>query len=143
MKILFIALVAVCLIAPAWSQRAPDLAHAIAYAEGFYVKGSKSWRNHNPGNIRRGRAYVHYRSDREGWGALYELLQRVRDGGSRFYSVNMSLKEFGRTYADGHGIWAKNVAKALSVSVTARLWELLGTHPEFRAKDIDIRNAIS
>jgi hypothetical protein len=134
-KFIYGVVIALCIAVPAWGQPSrptPDLAHAIAYAEGFYVKGSKSNRNHNPGNIRRGTAYVRYRSDREGRAALYELLKRVTDNSSRFYSVNMNLREFGNVYADGHGIWAKNVAKLLKVQVTAKLWEILDVAPQVK-----------
>lgn len=130
-KFIFALLVALCLSASGWAQR-PDVPHAIAMAEGYYVKGSKARRNHNPGNIRKKGVYVRFKNEAEGFAALKELLRKVIDRESRFYNVNMSIKEFGNVYADGHGIWAKNVAKLLGVQVTTRMWEILDVPPEVR-----------
>lgn len=107
------------------------LAHAIAKAEGFYVKGSLPNRLHNPGDIRllpgqhiAGQVgldkhnYVIFKNDGEGFAALYNLLNHVAEDSSNRYSVHMTFAAFARKYVGGRdwAIWLKIVTKALATA---------------------------
>ena len=117
-----------CLSLPALAGT-PELARAIARAEGYYVRGSKAARNNNPGNIRRGPDYVHFKTKQEGWDALTDLLTKVADGRSRVYNTDMTLRDFGKRYAQSK-VWAKNVAKMVGATPDTRMWEILDTPPK-------------
>lgn len=121
---------------PSWASapRQPDFAHAIAFAEGFYVKHSKGQRNHNPGNVQRHEHYAHFKNDAQGWAALYEQIDMVRRGESTRYTVDMTLAEFGRIYANGNRNWARNVATVLGVTTGTRIWEILDCPPRVPVK---------
>jgi hypothetical protein len=125
-KILSILLLMVCLCLPAHAG-VHELARAISKAEGF-KPGTKAWRNNNPGNIRRGPDYVHFKTKQEGWNALEELLTRVADGRSRVYTTDMNLREFGKRYAQSR-VWPKNVARVLGVTPETKMWEILDVPP--------------
>lgn len=105
----------------------PQFAKAIARTEGFYVANSKAARFHNPGNLRANGSYIHFRSNRAGWSALYHQLFKIRAGESSVYSVEMTLAQFGNVYACGHRIWAKNVSKILGVPLSSKIAEILDT----------------
>lgn len=126
-RVLFVLLMSLCLCLPALAG-VPELARAISKAEGF-KPGTKAWRNNNPGNIRRGPDYIHFKSKQEGWNALEDLLTRVADGRSRVYTTDMKLKDFGKRYAESR-VWAKNVARVLNVTPETRMWEILDVPPK-------------
>lgn len=103
-------------------------AHAIAGAEGFNKKGTIPNRYHNPGDlkavhgwsypgqVRIGKAnHVVFANDAAGWAALRHQIQRVLDGNSRQYNVDMTITQMGRKYAGFWSRWSKNVAKNLGV----------------------------
>jgi hypothetical protein len=71
---------------------------------------------------------VIFRTDADGWTALEHEIDRVVAGESRFYTVNSTLKEFGRKYATSP-IWVRNVAKMLGVEVSTPLFIILDTPP--------------
>jgi hypothetical protein len=116
------------------------LAKAIARAEGFYVKGSIPNRLHNPGDIRShlqhaypgqiglSHGYVIFRNDHAGWAALERQIDKMVDGSSRLYNVNMTLKQFSHKYAESP-TWVKNVSKILDVTSSTRMWEILDVAP--------------
>lgn len=117
------------------------LAEAIARTEGYYVKGSLPNRHRNPGDIRASkgiiypgqigidrRRYVIFANDRAGWNALYSVLQKVITGESKYYTVNMSLRQLAKHYATSK-IWVRNVSKILAVTPDTKLWEVLDVAP--------------
>jgi hypothetical protein len=116
------------------------LAKAIARAEGFYVKNSIPNRLHNPGDIRShslhaypgqiglSHGYVVFRNNRAGWNALEHQITKMVEGGSRLYSVNMTLNQFSKKYAESP-TWVKNVSSILNVTSSTRMWEILDVAP--------------
>jgi hypothetical protein len=118
-----------------------NLARAIAKAEGFYTRGSKPARLHNPGDIRSQlhhaypgqvgidrQGYVLFRNDRAGWAALEAQIDRIAAGDSKFYTVNSTLKQMARRYATSP-TWIRNVAHNLGVTPDTQLWEILDVPP--------------
>lgn len=114
------------------------LSYAIAIAEGFFKAGSRSARNHNPGDLETdvtGKgigfdgAYVIYGSDSDGWDALNHQVA-LMFGGSHIYTPSMTISQVAYAYADGAhdpegaAAWASNVASQLGVSIDTKLSEL-------------------
>jgi hypothetical protein len=115
------------------------LAYAIAVAEGFFVSGSRSQRNHNPGDFetditRKGVTmdgpYVVYANDTDGWEALKVQVSLMLSGRSRVYTPSMTISDVAYKYADGEhdpvgaSNWAENVASQLGVDTSTRLQDL-------------------
>lgn len=128
MFILCVAASAQVLVAPAYSSsRVDQLANAVARAEGFYVKGSKPARMHNPGDLKTDGNYRHFRTDKAGFEALTGQIVRVIEGRSKAYTLNMSIRQMARKYASSP-TWPKNVAKILGVpeTTTLRAWLCAG-----------------
>jgi len=109
------------------------IADAIAFAEGYFVSGSRPRRNHNPGDLERdltGKGigwdgpYVIYATIQDGREAL-EHQVRLMFAGSRIYRPSMTIAEVARRYTStDQAAWAKNVAGRLGVSVDTRLDEI-------------------
>ena len=109
------------------------IADAIAYAEGFYVSGSRPQRNNNPGDLTRditGTAigndgiYMVYGNAGDGWDALYQQV-RLMFGGSSIYNSAMSIAEMASHYTSTEqSAWAANVASRLGVSVDTPLSQI-------------------
>lgn len=114
----------------------PDIvrrfSEAIATAEGFFVDGSLSQRNNNPGDIMAGGQFVAYKSISEGWQALYDQVYMMFYGGSSYYNPSMTIRQVGYLYADGQhdptgaANWAQNVANVMGVSPDTTLNSLKG-----------------
>ena len=114
------------------------LAHAIAKAEGFYVKGSIPNRYHNVGDIKavkgfkyegqigigKGR-HVIFATDADGWRALNRQLTLIAQGYSKHYSVDMTLQQLAKKYAGNWRVFAKNLSHSLGVPQSTTLKELL------------------
>lgn len=110
---------------------------AIAYAEGFYVAGSRPARNNNPGDLTQALGagavvgmdgpFVVYASAADGWADLKLQVQKMLDGTSRYYNASMSILEIAERYtATQAAEWAANVAGRLGVSVDSTLNALIG-----------------
>jgi hypothetical protein len=109
------------------------VADAIAFAEGYFVPGSRPARNNNPGDLERdltGKGigfdgpYVIYATAQDGRAAL-EHQVRLMFGGSHIYNSEMSIAEIARHYtATDRETWAKNVAARLGVKVETTLKEI-------------------
>jgi hypothetical protein len=109
------------------------IADAIAFAEGYFVSGSRPRRNNNPGDLERdltGKAagwdgpYVIYRTPEDGREAL-EHLVRLMFSGSHIYKPSMTIAEIARHYTSTDPeIWARNVASHLGVSAGTQLDEI-------------------
>lgn len=101
------------------------LATAIAVAEGFQDQdGNRLDQNlparlHNPGDLKWGTpTLTPFTNDGAGWQALHEQLQRIEAGRSRQYTLDMTFREMGATWAptdDDNELdaWATNVVAAL------------------------------
>ena len=106
------------------------IADAIAFAEGYFVSGSRPHRNNNPGDLERdltGKGvgwdgpYVVYGTIQDGREAL-EHQVRLMFAGSRIYRPSMTIAEVARHYtATQPEVWARNVAARLGVGVETRL----------------------
>jgi hypothetical protein len=109
------------------------IADAIAFAEGYFVSGSRPHRNNNPGDleldltgkgIARDGPYVIYRTAEDGREAL-EHQVRLMFAGSHIYNPSMTIGEVGRHYtATDPETWARNVAAHLGVKSETRLDEI-------------------
>ena len=109
-------------------------AYAIGRAEGFGVRGTIPTRYHNPGDIRAKSAheypgqvglskkrYAIFRNDAAGWAALYNQIEKILLGESRFYGPQTNIRQFSKRYAEVNGVWLKNVCKMLSISPNTTL----------------------
>ncbi len=125
----------------AHAQSVDDVAHAIAGTEGFYIKGTKPARYHNPGDVRRFQGtkypgevrldrfgYVVFKNDAFGWAALRRNLQRIVDGTSTYYSTDPTFAQIAKSYASDKR-WGVSVCKILRVNPQATLREYLGLAP--------------
>jgi hypothetical protein len=110
------------------------IADAIAFAEGYFVPGSRPRRNNNPGDLERdltGKGiawdgpYVVYPSAADGFEAL-EHQVRLMFGGSHIYRPSMTIAEVAMRYTESQQrIWAQNVAFRLGVTTETRLDAIL------------------
>jgi hypothetical protein len=103
------------------------LAGAIAHAEGYYIPGSRPWRNNNPGDISdpsfggvtriavdSGGLSV-FATAQDGWTALYAKLQNALNGGSNVYSPAGTISDWAWSWtATNPDDWANNVASNLT-----------------------------
>jgi hypothetical protein len=109
------------------------IADAIAFAEGYFVPGSRPRRNNNPGDLEQdltGKGvgwdgpYVIYASPQDGREAL-EHQVRLMFVGSHFYRPSMTIREVARRYtATQADTWAGHVARRLGVTVDTRLADI-------------------
>lgn len=93
-----------------------SIAQAIATAEGFGVAGAIPTVRNNPGDITDGSGNIlTFANAADGWNALYNLLQNIQAGTSKYYNTGMSWVQMGQIYAGGDPNWAVNVAASLGV----------------------------
>lgn len=110
------------------------IADAIAFAEGFYVPGSRPRRNNNPGDLERdvtGKGvgmdgpYVIYATPQDGWDALKHQVM-LMFAGSHVYQPSMTIAEMASHYTSTEaGPWSLNVARRLGVPVTTQLDQIV------------------
>lgn len=103
------------------------IAQAIAFAEGFYVSGSRAQRNHNPGDMTQdliGRKtgmdgpFVVYATDEDGWQNLYAQIGKWLDGSSSRADATSTIGDISEFYTtNDQTAWASNVANHLGVSI--------------------------
>jgi hypothetical protein len=118
-----------------FSPKVQRFAEAIAYAEGYYAGGNPIPRRlNNPGDLKVSSVpsigkdpggHLHFATIEDGWLALHRQLQLIIDGKSRVYTLDMTLDQMAKKYAEWSSNWARNVATRLGVSETARLRDLL------------------
>lgn len=111
-------------------------ADAIAWAEGYYVPGSRPNRNNNPGDLTvdtigkgtgKDGPYIIYGTAADGWAALRRQVELMFTGQSRYYKPNMTIAQVASRYTTTEqSAWASNVASRLGVSVQTRLDEIRG-----------------
>jgi hypothetical protein len=122
-------------------SKVEQLAVAIARTEGFYAnKRTIPARLHNPGDIRSHsrhayvgqvglyRGYVVFRSDRDGWVALREQIQRVIDGTSKQYTQEMTFAQVATRYAQDRR-WGTTVCKILKITPATTVAEYFDLAP--------------
>lgn len=123
---------------PAYSTaRLHKLADAIARAEGFGVKGARPTRNNNPGDIRTAGAvypgqrrvasgrYIVFTTPAAGWAALHAQLEHIVQGRSKHYTLNTTLNQMAKRYAEDSRPWIANVSKRLGVPGNTTLGQYL------------------
>jgi hypothetical protein len=107
------------------SPRVVQLAHAIAQAEGYGVPQSIPNRCFNPGDLKgthfpgqvgvcKG-GHARFRTDADGWAALYNQVQKIADGTSTKYTPRATFRQVARTYAQNYRPWLNIVTKTLDV----------------------------
>lgn len=110
-------------------------ATAIAYAEGFYVNGSRPQRNNNPGDltvdtigrgIGKDGPFIRYATVDDGWDALRKQVQMILTNTSSIYNSDMTIQDVANKYtATNQATWALNVANKLGVSPDTKVSTLL------------------
>lgn len=110
-------------------------ATAIAYAEGFYVNGSRPQRNHNPGDLTidtvglgvgKDGPFIVYANDNDGWTALKRQVQLILTNTSSIYNTDMTIQDMANRYtATDQSSWALNVANKLGVSPDTKIATIL------------------
>jgi hypothetical protein len=110
------------------------IGEAIATAEGFYVEGSRSSRNNNPGDltvdlngkgIGKDGMFIVYSNAADGFDALYKQISEWFAGTSSYISADMSIIQAAQVYSpNGAGNWASNVANYLGVSTDTPLSQI-------------------
>lgn len=127
-------------------SRVKEWALAIKDYEGYfppgekYPKGSRSYRNMNPGNLKYASQYgatgkddknfAIFASYKLGWEALIRQLRAAATGSSRVYRPYMTIQEFFRVYAPAHDnnepdAYALYVANKLKISINTKISELV------------------
>ena len=122
-------------VRPAYSsERIEVLTHAIAVAEGFYVKKSIPNRYHNPGDLK-GKCWTGhtgkgghaiFSTDAAGQAALRYQLEKIIAGDSRYYTLNTTVTQMARCYAHNWRPWAKRVSASMGVTPDTKLNWLCG-----------------
>lgn len=110
------------------------IAQAIAFAEGFYVSGSRPSRDHNPGDMTQdliGKStgtdgsFVVYATDADGWANLYAQVELWLNGGSAHANSNSTITQIAGFYTTtDQTAWAANVANQLGVSIDTPIGEV-------------------
>ena len=125
--------------------RVEIFARAIAEAEGFGRRGALPTRYHNPGDLKAVRGYVYpgqarvgkgghvvFKTDSDGWNAMYNQIAKMRDGSSWHYVSSMSIKTVARSYAGNWRVWAKNVSRNMESDETTTLAEFFEDEPRLK-----------
>jgi hypothetical protein len=127
-------------------DKVEQFAHAVARTEGFYQHGTIPNRCHNPGDLKimsKGGTYpgqvgvckaghVRFRNDAAGYAALYNEIDKILAGESRWYRQEMTLQQMGKFYAQNSRLWAKNLAHNLGVSPSTTLEEYFELPPRIK-----------
>lgn len=110
------------------------IAEAIAFAEGFYVPGTRPARNHNPGDMTAdliGKAtghdgiFVVYDNDDDGWANLYKQVSLWLSGDSQHADDSTTIAQIASFYTTTEQqSWAANVAAKLGVSTDTSIGEV-------------------
>jgi len=115
-------------------SRIARLAEAIAYAEGYYVNGSRPQRNNNPGDLTKSLGfstigndgmYMIFSTIEDGWNALRKLVELMLTNRSAIYTSGMTILDVARRYTTTQqDEWAANVASRLGVPVYTKISEV-------------------
>jgi hypothetical protein len=124
------------------------LAVGIAYAEGFYVSGSRPARNHNPGDltvditgkgIGHDGMFVVYATDNDGWDALKAQVSKIFTNTSSIYNSDMTINDIAARYTTtDQTAWAMNVASKLGVSPDTKVSDLLASAEDIATTSISL-----
>ena len=116
--------------APPRVSRIPAFAEAIKTFEGWFP-GSKSFTNHNPGNIKNpDGTFMKFATDEDGMAYLCNYLTRACTGQHKAYKPDFTLKQFFSVYAPAEDNnspdrYASFVANRLNVSVLTEIKHFL------------------
>ena len=124
------------------SPKVVQLAHAIAQAEGFNLKGSIPARCANPGDLKgthfpgqigvcKG-GHARFRNAAAGWAALYNQVQKIADGTSTKYTPRATFRQVAKTYAQNYRPWLKIVTKTLQVDENDEVGQFLTNYDKLR-----------
>ena len=101
-------------------------AHAIARAEGFYIKGSIPNRCHNAGDLKGTKfpgevglckgGHARFANAEYGWQALYAQVEKMTDGTGRVYHPSMTFREVAQKYAGNSKPWVRIITTMLEVT---------------------------
>jgi hypothetical protein len=141
-KIVGMFLVGTLHAAVAPSPKVVQLAHAIAQAEGFNLKGSIPARCANPVDLKgthfpgqvgvcRG-GHARFRNANAGWTALYNQVQKIADGTSTKYTPRATFRQVAKTYAQNYRPWLKIVTKTLGVDENDEVGQFLTNYDKLR-----------
>jgi hypothetical protein len=116
------------------SSSAGKLAEGIAFAEGFYVQGSRPQRNHNPGDMTldligkstgRDGPFVVYATDDDGWANLQAQINAWLGGTSAYANSSSTISDISQFYTTtDQSSWAQNVASYIGVSTDTSIGSL-------------------
>ena len=119
---------------PVTNENVKKIAEAIAFAEGFYVAGSRPARNHNPGDmtldlvgkaIGKDGPFVVYATDSDGWSNLYAQVEAWLNGDSAHADSTSTITDISLFYTTtDQTAWATNVANHLGVSTDTAIGEV-------------------
>jgi hypothetical protein len=150
-KIVGMFLVGTLHAAVAPSPRVVQFAHAIAQAEGFYVKGSIPNRCNNAGDLKgthfpgqigvcKG-GHARFRTADAGWAALYGQIEKILDGTSMKYPNRATFKDVAKTYAQNYRPWLKIVTDLLDAEPQDLVTDWANKNREtYLAEDFDFTN---
>jgi hypothetical protein len=124
------------------SPKVVQLAHAIAQAEGFNLKGSIPARCFNPGDLKgthfpgqvgvcRG-GHARFKNAAAGWAALYHQIEKIEDGTSTKYTPRATFRQVAKTYAQNYRPWLKIVTKTLHVDENDEVGAFLSDRDKLR-----------
>jgi hypothetical protein len=112
-----------------------DFCRAIAIAEGYGVDlHNTPTSHHNPGDLspqdtgypgefHGGSTVSQMPNDEAGWSALRHKLNRIVEGKSNTFSLEMTFVQFAHKYAEDWQPWVDNVCRELKVTRSTRLME--------------------
>ena len=114
MNLINLTLLIVGVLYAAPDDRLVKFAQSIAVAEGFYDRGSLSFRRNNPGSLtNKWGDLIQFKSPEAGWVALGGQLERASCNQSRYYKPTMSLASMSRVWARNSEDWLRNVLSSL------------------------------
>jgi hypothetical protein len=118
-----------------YSAQVRRMAEAIAYAEGYYAPGNPIPRRlNNPGDVKISSVpnigkdqygHLHFATPEDGWLALYRQLQLIINGRSSVYTLDMTIEQMGKRWAEANTAWTTNVSTKLGVPATTTLRSVL------------------
>lgn len=126
------------------STEVATFAQAIARTEGYCIAKTVPNRLHNPGDIMTSlrhaypgqtgiyKHYAIFKSDRWGWAALENQIQRVIDGTSTKYTSDMTMMEIAKVYAENWRYWGRTVCTILRIDPRLTFDEYFGLAPRVR-----------
>lgn len=109
------------------------LAMAIADAEGYFSPTQTlAQKTNNPGDLENGDIGLGtsygktiYKSPVSGWLNLFEQIERMVNGRSKYYNPNMTFAQMGLMYSGGNTKYAATLCSFLGIDTTTTLGDYL------------------